>query len=75
MTLENDLSKIAFPFAGLLLLLWLIEPEFRPANEELCEILFVCVPLVDEILKLPLRKVRLSSFLAKTIGDIPSSIC
>jgi len=75
MILENDLLKIAFPFAGLLLLLWLIEPEFRPANEELHEILSVCVPLVYENLKLPLHNVRLSSFFAKKIGDIPSSIC
>jgi hypothetical protein len=75
MTLENVLLKIAYPFAALLLLFWLIEPEFRPANEELREILSVCIPPVYENLKLLLRNVRLSRFLAKKIGDIPSSIC
>ena len=70
MILENVLMKIAYPFAALLLLFWLIEPEFHPANEELREILSMCIPLVYENLKLLLHNVRLSRFLTKKIGDI-----
>ena len=73
MILENGPLKIAFPFAGLLFLVWLIQPEFRRPKEETSEILSVCLSLVYENLKLLLCNVGLS--ISKKIGDMPSSIC